>query len=72
MARHDEDRDGVPEATARVIPKGAIDPKQWWHHPNLRTMNLLMFFPLLSIFTLGYVLPSLSGKPSTETMLATD
>jgi hypothetical protein len=66
MAGQDQDRDNVPEATAGAMPEGTIDPKQWWHHPNLRTMNLLMFFPLLSIFTLGYVLLSLFGKPSTD------
>ncbi|KAL3489862.1 MFS hexose transporter [Aspergillus germanicus] len=48
------------------MPEGTIDPKQWWHHPNLRTMNLLMFFPLLSIFTLGFDGSMMIGLQAVE------
>ncbi|KAJ0422802.1 general substrate transporter [Aspergillus carlsbadensis] len=66
MARHDQNRDDVPEAVAGVMPEGTIDPKQWWYHPNLRTMNLLMFFPLLSIFTLGFDGSMMNGLQAVE------
>jgi hypothetical protein len=43
----------VREAAAMSIPQGTIDSNKWWKHKNLRTLNFLLFFPLLSIFTLG-------------------
>lgn len=45
----------VGEVEIAAMPEGSIDHKTWWRHRNLRTMNLLLVFPLLSIFTLGYV-----------------
>ena len=43
----------VREAETNIMPEGTIDPSKWLQHKNLRTMNFLLFFPLLSIFTLG-------------------
>ena len=42
-------------AAASVMPEGHVDTDHWWKYKNLRTLNLLLIFPLLSIFTLGYV-----------------
>lgn len=36
------------------MPDGAVDPKKWWRSTNLCTLNLLLAFPMLSIFTQGY------------------
>jgi len=44
----------VRAAAAAAMPEGTIDTKQWWKQRNLRNLNLLLVFPLLSIFTLGY------------------
>lgn len=49
------EEENVREAEIAAMPDGTIDHKAWWRHRNLRTMNLLLVFPLLSIFTLGYV-----------------
>jgi len=39
-------RDGLPE------PR--IDVSKWWRYKNLRSLNLWMLIPLLSIFAQGY------------------
>lgn len=48
------EQEDVRQAVTGAMPEGTIDHRNWWHHKNLRRMNLLMVFPLLSIFTLGY------------------
>lgn len=37
------------------MPESSVDVVHWWRHKNLRSLNLLMMFPLMSIFTQGYV-----------------
>lgn len=36
------------------MPESSVDVVHWWRHKNLRSLNLLMMFPLLSLFTQGY------------------
>jgi hypothetical protein len=36
-----------------TMPQGSVDAVHWWRYKNLRTLNLLMAFPLLSLFTQG-------------------
>jgi len=43
----------IRESSAAAIPEGTIDHKQWLKHKNLRRLNFLLVFPLISIFTLG-------------------
>jgi len=45
------------EIASMAMPEGTVDHTKWWKYKNLRTLNLLLFFPLLSIFTLGFVHP---------------
>lgn len=40
-------------AVAQAMPASSLDTKHWWRHKNLRSLNLLLLIPLLSIFTLG-------------------
>jgi hypothetical protein len=35
------------------IPEGSVDVNHRWKYKILRTLNLLMVFPLLSLFTQG-------------------
>ncbi|PSN65783.1 general substrate transporter [Corynespora cassiicola Philippines] len=48
------------------MPEGTIDPSKWLQHKNLRTMNFLLFFPLLSIFTLGFDGSMMNGLQAVE------
>lgn len=46
------------------MPESSVDVVHWWRHKNLRSLNLLMVFPLLSLFTQGYASDlSPSGEP---------
>ncbi|CEL06433.1 hypothetical protein ASPCAL09610 [Aspergillus calidoustus] len=40
-------------SAAIPIPASSVDAKHWWRHKNLFTLNMLMVFPLLSLFTQG-------------------
>lgn len=40
-------------SVALAMPTSTVDTEHWWRHKNLRTLNLLLIFPLLSIFTQG-------------------
>lgn len=47
------------------MPESSVDVVHWWRHKNLRSLNLLMIVPLLSLFTQGYD-PAIShGIPNT-------
>ena len=35
------------------LPQTRLDTAHWWRHKNLRTLNLLLLVPLLSIFSQG-------------------
>jgi hypothetical protein len=48
-----DQKEKVQEVEVVGMPDGAVDHTKWWRYRNLRTMNLLMVFPILSIFTLG-------------------
>ncbi|EXF86008.1 lactose permease [Colletotrichum fioriniae PJ7] len=48
------------------MPDGAVDPKKWWRSKNLRTLNLLLAFPMLSIFTQGFDGSMMNGLQSVE------
>ncbi|KAH7008938.1 lactose permease [Ilyonectria destructans] len=48
------------------LPQSSIDTKHWWRHKNLRNLNLLMIFPLLSIFTLGFDGSLMNGLQAVE------
>jgi hypothetical protein len=37
------------------LPTGCVDVTRWWTQKNLRTLNLWLLIPLLSIFAQGYV-----------------
>ena len=43
-------RQAEPEIT---IPQANVDTNRWWKYRNLRTLNLLLLIPLLSIFAQG-------------------
>jgi hypothetical protein len=51
----DKDSTGMYEAAAAVMPESSVDTDHWWRYKNLRNLNLLLIFPLLSMFTLGLV-----------------
>lgn len=40
---------------APSMPAGSIDITKWWRYKELRTLNLLLLIPLLSIFSQGCV-----------------
>jgi hypothetical protein len=44
-------RNSIPAAIP--VPQGSVDVDHWWRYKNLLTLNLLMVFPLLSLFTQG-------------------
>ncbi|KAH7147127.1 lactose permease [Dactylonectria estremocensis] len=48
------------------MPQSSIDTKHWWRYKNLRNLNLLMIFPLLSIFTLGFDGSLMNGLQAVE------
>jgi hypothetical protein len=54
------------KATTMAIPmpESSVDVNKWWRFKNLRTLNLLLVFPLLSIFTQGYV--KANPEPGTD------
>jgi hypothetical protein len=47
------DTAAVRDVAAGAMPDGKVDYTKWWKHRNLRALNLLLIFPLCSIFTLG-------------------
>lgn len=36
-----------------TMPESSVDTNKWWRSRNLRTLNLLLIVPMLSIFTQG-------------------
>ncbi|PVH67971.1 general substrate transporter [Cadophora sp. DSE1049] len=36
------------------MPSGSMDLSRWWRYKDLRTLNLLLLIPLLSIFSQGF------------------
>lgn len=40
------------------LPQGRVDVTRWWKQKNLRSLNLWLLIPLLSIFAQGQVLPN--------------
>lgn len=48
-----KEQNEVRQIVAQAMPKSTLDTKHWWRHHNLRSLNLLLLIPLLSIFTLG-------------------
>ncbi|KAH6886209.1 lactose permease [Thelonectria olida] len=60
------EQEDVRQAVTGAMPEGTIDHRNWWHHKNLRRMNLLMVFPLLSIFTLGFDSSLMNGLQAIE------
>ncbi|KAH6695974.1 general substrate transporter [Leptodontidium sp. MPI-SDFR-AT-0119] len=36
------------------MPTGGMDTSKWWRYKDLRKLNLLLIFPLLSIFSQGF------------------
>ncbi|KAH8701536.1 general substrate transporter [Talaromyces proteolyticus] len=46
------------------MPISLLDTKHWWRHQNLRTLNLLMLIPLLSIFSQGFDGSMMNGLQS--------
>ncbi|KAL4881055.1 general substrate transporter [Aspergillus karnatakaensis] len=53
-------------SVAPGIPEGSVDVDRWWKYKNLRTLNLLMVFPLLSLFTQGFDGSMMNGLQSVE------
>ncbi|KAK1623788.1 hypothetical protein BDP81DRAFT_384039 [Colletotrichum phormii] len=49
-----------------AMPEGTVDPRKWWRSKNLRTLNLLLAFPMLSIFTQGFDGSMMNGLQSVE------
>ncbi|OAL51975.1 lactose permease [Pyrenochaeta sp. DS3sAY3a] len=60
------DTAAVREAATLAMPEGTIDTSKWLHHKNLRTLNFLLLFPLLSIFTLGFDGSMMNGLQAVE------
>ncbi|KAM5354473.1 hypothetical protein ACJ41O_001120 [Fusarium nematophilum] len=60
------DKTDLRVAAALAIPDSSVDTKHWWRHKNLRTLNLLLFFPMLSIFTLGFDGSMMNGLQAVE------
>ncbi|KAG9252386.1 general substrate transporter [Emericellopsis atlantica] len=48
------------------MPESSVDTAKWWKSRNLRTLNLLLIFPLLSIFTQGFDGSMMNGLQSVE------
>ncbi|KAL3442862.1 general substrate transporter [Aspergillus insuetus] len=53
-------------SAAIPIPESSVDVKHWWRHKNLLTLNMLMVFPLLSLFTQGFDGSMMNGLQSVE------
>ncbi|KAL5343418.1 hexose transporter protein [Aspergillus crustosus] len=51
---------------ATAIPEGNVDVSRWWKYKNLRTLNLLMVIPLLSLFIQGFDGSMMNGLQSVE------
>lgn len=41
------------EPFAHAMPESSVETSRWWKARNLRTLNLLLIVPMLSIFTQG-------------------
>ncbi|KAH7141541.1 general substrate transporter [Dactylonectria estremocensis] len=48
------------------MPESAVDTSRWWKSRNLRTLNLLLMIPMLSIFTQGFDGSMMNGLQSVE------
>ncbi|KAK3307728.1 general substrate transporter [Chaetomium strumarium] len=46
------------------MPEGPVDTAHWWRYKNLRTLNLWIFVPLLSIFSQGFDGSMMNGLQS--------
>ncbi|CCF36499.1 lactose permease [Colletotrichum higginsianum] len=55
-----------PLAFVSAIPDSTVDTKYWWRSKNLRALNLLLVFPMLSIFTQGFDGSMMNGLQSVE------
>ncbi|KFZ19742.1 hypothetical protein V501_00512, partial [Pseudogymnoascus sp. VKM F-4519 (FW-2642)] len=53
-------------SVALAMPASSLDTEHWWRHKNLRTLNLLLVFPLLSIFTQGFDGSMMNGLQAVE------
>ncbi|KFY09917.1 hypothetical protein V491_07900 [Pseudogymnoascus sp. VKM F-3775] len=51
---------------ALAMPASSLDTEHWWRHKNLRTLNFLLVFPLLSIFTQGFDGSMMNGLQAIE------
>lgn len=41
------------DVVVSTMPESSVDTNKWWRSRNLRTLNLLLIIPMLSIFTQG-------------------
>ena len=41
------------DVVVSTMPESSVDTHKWWRSRNLRTLNLLLIIPMLSIFTQG-------------------
>ncbi|KIW05920.1 uncharacterized protein PV09_03113 [Verruconis gallopava] len=51
---------------ASAMPQSSVDTSHWWRYKNLRTLNLLLLVPLLSIFTQGFDGSMMNGLQAVE------
>ncbi|KAL6352089.1 hypothetical protein LRP88_14531 [Fusarium phalaenopsidis] len=49
-----------------LMPESSVDTTKWWNSRNLRTLNLLLIVPMLSIFTQGFDGSMMNGLQSVE------
>lgn len=68
MADHKSPTVGESTATLEVnaLPDSPIDTKHWWKYKNLRTLNLLLLVPFLSIFAQGFDGSLMNGLQSVS------
>lgn len=53
-------------SAAAAMPSTSVNTSRWWKSRNLRTLNLLLIFPMLSIFTQGFDGSMMNGLQSVE------
>ncbi|KAM0325855.1 hypothetical protein ACHAQA_007158 [Verticillium albo-atrum] len=54
------------DAVILAMPESSVDTAKWWRVRNLRILNLLLIFPMLSIFTQGFDGSMMNGLQSVE------
>ncbi|KAI1846234.1 hypothetical protein JX265_010611 [Neoarthrinium moseri] len=65
-------QDNIPHAQSKPleaapeVPVSTIDVSRWWRYKNLRSMNLWMIIPLLSIFCQGFDGSMMNGLQSVS------